>query len=104
MIGAFMGTGAAAPTNQGASGSVGVEDNIPSSQQGNNKRQFLANLLGGGAGGNKGTKAVGPPEAGVAAAAGAGAASGLPTCADDGTITMTFRQVSHTLFSTPDLF
>lgn len=99
MIGAFMGTGAAAPTNQGASGSVGVEDNIPASQQGNNKRQFLANLLGGGAGG-KGTKAEGPPEAGVAAAAGAGATSGLPTCADDGTITMTFRQVSPRLFST----
>jgi hypothetical protein len=94
MIGAFMG-GAAAPTNQGASGGVGVEDDIPASQQGATKRQFLAGLFGGGAGGGKGVKAVGPPEAGVAAAAGAGAASGLPTCADDGTITMTFRQINQ---------
>jgi hypothetical protein len=99
MIGAFMGAGTAPPANQGASGSVGVEDNI---QQ---KRQLLGGLFGGGKGGNAGAtglggllggggkKSSGPPEAGVAAAMGAGASTGLPTCADDGTVTMTLRQV-----------
>jgi hypothetical protein len=104
MIGAFMGAGAAPPANQGASGSVGVEDNI---QQ---KRQLLGGLLGGlgggkagGAGatgiggllGGGGAKSSGPPEARVAAAVGAGASTGLPTCADDGTVTMTFRQINQ---------
>jgi hypothetical protein len=109
MVGAFMGQGAAPPANNGASGSVGVEDNI---QQPGQKRQFLGGLLGGGAGkagaaggaagatgiagllGGGGDKVNGPPEARVAAAVGQGAASGLPTCADDGTVTMTMRQVS----------
>jgi hypothetical protein len=103
MIGAFMGAGAAPPANQGASGSVGVEDNI---QQ---KRQLLGGLFGGGgkgAGGagatgiggllgGGGDKTSGPPEARVAAAVGAGASSGLPTCADDGTVTMTLRQINQ---------
>lgn len=108
MIGAFMGNGNAPPVNQGASGSVGVEDKIE--QQGQ-KRQLLGGLLGGnrggaagGAGGatgiagllgGGGSKSNGPPEAGVAAATGAGASSGLPTCADDGTVTMTLRQVRY---------
>lgn len=110
MIGAFMGQGAAPPANQGASGSVGVEDNI---QQAQKKRQFLAGLLGGGAGGaggkggnagatgiagllgGGGAKSNGPPEARVAAATGAGSSSGLPTCADDGTVTMTLRQINQ---------
>lgn len=119
MISAFMGAGAAPPTNNGASGGVGVEDDIPQSAQAqgrnragaqNNRRQFLGGLFGGGAGGNGGgagatgiagilggggTKAVGPPEAGVAAAQGAGATSGMPTCADDGTVTMTLRQINQ---------
>ena len=115
MIAAFMGSGAAPPTNQGASGSVGVEDNIPQNAQGRGgagarRRQLLGGLFGGGgggAGGNAGatgiagllggggTKAEGPPEAGVAAAQGAGATSGLPTCADDGTVTMTLRQINQ---------
>ena len=118
MVAAFMGTGtgAAPPTNQGASGSVGVEDNIPQDAQGRDgagarRRQLFGGLFGGGgaggAGGNAGatgitgllggggTKAEGPPEARVAAAAGAGASSGLPTCADDGTVTMTLRQVNQ---------
>lgn len=115
MIAAFMGSGAAPPTNQGASGSVGVEDNI---QQPDQKRQFfggrfggnrdnaddaagagngggiLGGLLGGlTGGGGSGEKVTGPPEARVAAVQGAGATSGLPTCADDGTVTMTLRQV-----------
>jgi hypothetical protein len=115
MVSAFMGQGAAPPANQGASGSVGVEDNI---QQPGQKRQFLGGLLGGGAGGGAGgaaggaagatgiagllggggDKSNGPPEARVAAAVGAGSASGLPTCADDGTVTMTLRQVIFPLF------
>jgi hypothetical protein len=118
MIAAFMGTGAAAapPTNQGASGAVGVEDNIPNMAAGQKKRQFLGGLLGGlgggagGAGGaagggggatgiagllgGGGAKAEGPPETAVAAAAGQGATSGLPTANADGTVDMTFRQVS----------
>ncbi|EUC38552.1 hypothetical protein COCCADRAFT_82842 [Bipolaris zeicola 26-R-13] len=124
MVGAFMGSGAAPPANQGASGSVGVEDDIPQNAGAQNanaqrKRQFLSNLLGGlgggkggagaggaagGAGGatgiaglfgGGGDKVNGPPEARVAAAAGAGATGGLPTCADDGTVTMTLRQINQ---------
>jgi hypothetical protein len=37
----------------------------------------------------------GSTEQGVAKAAGTGATSGMPTCADDGTITMTFHQVNQ---------
>lgn len=37
----------------------------------------------------------GTTETGVKAATGAGATSGLPTCADDGTVTMTFHQVNQ---------
>lgn len=111
MVAAFMGTGAAAsapPTNQGASGATGVEDNIPQNAQ---RRQLLGGLLGGGKGkgaaggggatgvagllGGGGTKAEGAPESGVAAAAGTGATSGLPTAADDGTVDMTFRQINQ---------
>ncbi|KAI4662769.1 hypothetical protein J4E85_008273 [Alternaria conjuncta] len=111
MVGAFMGQGAAPPANNGASGSVGVEDNIQ--QAGQRKRQFLSGLLGGGAGGaggaggkagatgiagllgGGGDKVNGPPESRVAAAVGAGATSGMPTCADDGTVTMTLRQINQ---------
>ncbi|KAF1844747.1 uncharacterized protein K460DRAFT_405032 [Cucurbitaria berberidis CBS 394.84] len=106
MVGAFMGAGAAPPANNGASGSVGVEDNIPQNAQ---KRQLLAGLFGGGggAGGNAGATGIkgllggggdkvnGPPEARIAAAQGAGQSSGLPTCADDGTVTMTLRQINQ---------
>ncbi|RYN38036.1 hypothetical protein AA0112_g4241 [Alternaria arborescens] len=107
MVGAFMGQGAAPPANSGASGSVGVEDNI---QQPGQKRQFLGGLFGGGAGGagggagatgiagllgGGGDKVNGPPEARVAAAVGQGASGGLPTCADDGTVTMTLRQINQ---------
>lgn len=44
-------------------------------------------------GGSKTAK--GTSESGVAAAAGTGQESGLPTCSDDGTITMTFHQVNQ---------
>ncbi|KAH9878777.1 hypothetical protein IAQ61_002051 [Plenodomus lingam] len=115
MLAAFMGNGAAPPANSGASGSVGVEDNIPQSARGQagQKRQLLAGLLGGGRNGGKkggaaagatgiagllgggGDKVDGPPEARVAAAMGAGASTGLPTCAEDGTVTMTLRQINQ---------
>jgi hypothetical protein len=65
------------------------------------KRGLLDALTGGGgaaAGGagaaSAGTKSTGT-EGGVAKAAGTGATSGLPTTADDGTITMTFHQVNQ---------
>ncbi|KAF2748449.1 cell surface protein [Sporormia fimetaria CBS 119925] len=105
MISAFMGNGAAPPANQGASGSVGVEDNIRQ-----RKRQFFGGRFGRNRGGNGdsagatglaglfgggGQEVDGPPESRVAAAQGAGASSGLPTCSDDGTVTMTLRQINQ---------
>ncbi|KAK2058325.1 hypothetical protein LY76DRAFT_593384 [Colletotrichum caudatum] len=56
-------------------------------------RQGLAGLFGGGK--TQGKKQNGPPEARVAASAGVGASDGMPTCADDGTISMTFRQINQ---------
>lgn len=105
MINNFMGD-ATAPTNNGTG--VGVEDNLSNTPVANRAggsgnqgkrgisvaRQFLSNLLGGLGGGGQGDKNDGPPETAVAATAGDGASRGLPTCADDGTITMTYRQVS----------
>ena len=93
MISNFMGDGVA-PTNDGANSSVGVEDNIRGAKANDKTRRRrqlsgLAGLFGGG-----GSKSNGPAESGVAASRGAGASEGLPTCADDGTITMTYRQVS----------
>ncbi|KAF2670326.1 hypothetical protein BT63DRAFT_454514 [Microthyrium microscopicum] len=76
----------------------------------NNKRQLdqLLGGLGGGAGAaGKGNAAgagaasagqktaKGTKEQGVSKAAGSGASSGMPTSADDGTITMTFHQVNQ---------
>ncbi|KAF2875788.1 MAS1 protein [Massariosphaeria phaeospora] len=122
MVAAFMGSGNA-PTNKGAASGVGVEDNIQvpnrkrqlfgglfgggaaggaagagaagkaSAAGGAGGLGGLGGLLGGG--GGAGTKAEGPPESGVAAAAGQGATSGLPTCGDDGTVSMTFRQINQ---------
>ncbi|TDZ24826.1 hypothetical protein C8034_v012438 [Colletotrichum sidae] len=98
MINNFMG-GGAAPKNNGAASGVGVEDNIPNKAAKRAElhvRQGLAGLFGGGAAGkNQGKKGNGPPEARVAATAGMGASQGMPTCADDGTISMTFRQINQ---------
>ncbi|KAH7132666.1 hypothetical protein B0J11DRAFT_522257 [Dendryphion nanum] len=88
-IASFMGTGAGAGAATAA---------------GNTKRQLLGGLLGGGKGKGKGNGAAagagtktakGTTENGVAAAAGQGASAGLPTTADDGTVTMTFHQVNQ---------
>ncbi|RYP52110.1 hypothetical protein DL768_002660 [Monosporascus sp. mg162] len=101
MIRTFM-SGAAAPTNDGPTDSVGVEDNIDEGrlqggQSGNGGifgRQFgggfLSGLFGGG-----GQETETAEETIVAASAGQGATAGLPTCADDGSITMTFRQINQ---------
>lgn len=105
MIANFMGQ-SSAPTNKGAASSAGVEDDLSGLKgaQGagagdEKKRGLLDGLFGGGAGGDaatsKGTKSSQPQEQSVAASAGEGTTSGLPTCADDGSITMTFRQINQ---------
>ncbi|KAF1951228.1 hypothetical protein CC80DRAFT_212779 [Byssothecium circinans] len=84
-IATFMGTGAGASPAGAAAPAT--------------KRQLLGGKKGkakGAGAASDGTKtAAGTTEAGVAAAAGSGASSGLPTTADDGTITMTFHQVNQ---------
>ncbi|KAI0448381.1 cell surface protein [Xylaria acuta] len=100
MISSFM-DGASAPTNKGAASSSGVEDDLSGLKGAKqNKRGILGDLLGGltgggGAADSKGTKSEQAVENSVAAAAGQGASSGLPTCSDDGSITMTFRQINQ---------
>ncbi|GAP87788.1 putative cell surface protein [Rosellinia necatrix] len=96
MIAAFMG-GASAPTNNGAASAAGVEDDLSALKGKTNKRGVLDGLLGGltGGGNNQGVKSDKPAENSVAAASGQGLASGMPTCADDGSITMTFRQINQ---------
>jgi len=91
-ISTFMGSGT------GASAAA-------TSGQATKREAQLAALLGGGKGAGKagaagaaasGSKtAKGSTEQGVAKAAGTGATKGLPTTADDGTITMTFHQVNQ---------
>lgn len=65
----------------------------------------LKGLLGGGGGDNAGKDSTVATESNVAASAGQGATSGLPTCADDGTIELVYHQVcpplSHPLVSLP---
>ncbi|KAI0393927.1 cell surface protein [Xylariaceae sp. FL0594] len=105
MISNFMGA-ATAPTNKGAASSSGVEDDLSalkgisgndSNSNKTKKRGFFGDLFNNitGGGGNKGTKSNQAAETAVAASAGKGAQSGLPTCADDGSITMTFRQINQ---------
>jgi len=102
MISNFMG-GATAPTNKGAASSSGVEDDLSALKgatgKGNNKAKkrglfgdLLSNITGGG---GKGTKSEQASETAVAASAGKGTESGLPTCSDDGSVTMTFRQINQ---------
>lgn len=122
MINVFMGNAAASTigTNSANSG-VGVEDDLSAARKNDDKkrsskmraRQFnlggLLGGLGGGAGGGAGgllggltggggaaagVKSAGAPESLVASTAGTGAETGLPTANEDGTVDMTFRQVS----------
>ncbi|KAF2972564.1 hypothetical protein GQX73_g965 [Xylaria multiplex] len=97
MIANFM-DGAGAPTNKGAASSAGVEDDLSALKGAKqNKRGVIGDLLSGitGGGDNKGTKSEQAVEKSVAASAGEGSTSGLPTCSDDGSITMTFRQINQ---------
>lgn len=118
MIAAFMGGNNAVPVNNGTG--TGVEDNIPNNigdaakhrrnaartarraaqrQHSTSKRQFgklLGGLLGGGGGNDaKGEKTEQPEETSVAASAGEGATSGLPTASDDGVVTVMYRQINQ---------
>ncbi|KAI0602931.1 hypothetical protein F4775DRAFT_531203 [Biscogniauxia sp. FL1348] len=101
MIQNFMGS-ATAPTNNGSSAATGVEDNLSGLSKAQNKRSryaprglgdLFSGLIGGGKG--AGSKTETAAETNVASTAGTGATSGLPTCADDGSITMTFRQINQ---------
>ncbi|KAL5441792.1 hypothetical protein PMIN06_009227 [Paraphaeosphaeria minitans] len=87
--GAGAGTGAKASTGAGAAAGAGSGSatgaGAATAGAATTKRQNT-----------KGTKTPkGTKENAVAASAGAGASSGLPTTADDGTITMTFHQVNQ---------
>lgn len=113
MINVFMGMTdpATLKTNSAASG-VGQEDDLSAAPKGvaddatagkkTARQNLLSGLLGGltggaGAGGGadaQGTKNTLPPETMVKSTAGAGTTSGLPTANTDGTVDMTFRQVS----------
>jgi hypothetical protein len=111
-IAMFMGTGAGAGAATAGS-ATGATAGAAGAQTAANKRGLLDALTGGkgkgagaataggaGAGGAAasadGTKTPkGTTEQGVAAAAGTGASTGLPTTADDGTISMTFHQVNQ---------
>ncbi|KAM0282098.1 hypothetical protein ACHAO9_010419 [Fusarium lateritium] len=107
MISSFLdgGNGAAAnvPTNNGTNAGVGVEDDLSNLSQNRNNRQkkrqlggFLGGLFGGGGrGGGGGNKNEQPEETSVAATAGEGANSGLPTASDNGEVTLTYRQVNQ---------
>lgn len=111
-----MSGGNNAPTNNGASGAAGVEDDLSGlkgaagGNRNNNsarKRQIadlFKGILGGGGDGNGKTGLAGLAGGGgkknnfkaetlVADTAGDGATSGLPTADDNGEISMVFRQV-----------
>jgi hypothetical protein len=117
MISNFLGSGNGAanvPTNNGTAAGVGVEDdlsNIPAGRNNNNKEKkrqlggFLGGLFGGGRGGaGGGDKNETPEETSVAATAGEGANSGLPTASDNGEVTLTYRQVRHILSNLYDAY
>jgi hypothetical protein len=81
MVGIFM-NGAAANTSAAVEAREIHENNL--------RMMALSPRAGGG------TKTpAGVKEAGVAASTGAAASKGLPTCAEDGTVTMTFHQVNQ---------
>ncbi|UNI13317.1 hypothetical protein JDV02_000073 [Purpureocillium takamizusanense] len=113
MVNAFM-SGTSAPTNKGKESSVGQEDDLSGlagltglkgiGQRSNeeSKRQLgglLGGLLGGNGGGrgggNAGTKSNKAAETMVAATAGNGQTQGMPTCSDNGEVTITYRQINQ---------
>lgn len=116
LISSFMGSGTKVPVNNGTG--TGQEDDIPdnigqkvrrarrrayyrrSAAHRVQRRQlggFLGGLLGGGGDktDSKGVKTEEPEEVSVAAAAGDGATSGLPTASDDGVVTLKYRQINQ---------
>lgn len=95
-ISTFMGTGASSAGASSAAPSAKAAAGGAKAGAAKANARGLLDALTGGAGGGDGTKTPkGTVEGGVAKAAGTGATSGLPTCADDGTITMTFHQVNQ---------
>ncbi|KAF5681237.1 hypothetical protein FHETE_26 [Fusarium heterosporum] len=106
MISNFLGAGngaASVPTNNGTNAGVGVEDDLrdlPQNRQNRIKREKrqLRNLFGGlfgGGGQGQGEKTETTEETSVAATAGEGSTSGLPTASDNGEVTMTYRQINQ---------
>ncbi|CEI59968.1 unnamed protein product [Fusarium venenatum] len=102
MIANFLGASGSnnVPTNNGSDAGVGVEDDLSGLNRGRNnnkqrrqqKRQLgnlLGGLFGGGGRGGNGDKADLPDESSVAATAGEGATSGLPTCSENADIDAT---------------
>jgi hypothetical protein len=105
-----MGSGKASALGRNKAGPVDAAAAISTFMGGAATKRQLSALLGGLGGGKAGggaaaggagtatkgqSTAKGAKETGVAAAAGSGASSGLPTTSDDGTITMNFRQVNQ---------
>jgi hypothetical protein len=119
VIARYMGGSNVAPTNNGASGATGQEDDLSGLPAGAGRRnderkrqlgQLFGGLLGGigggagGAGGNGATGLAGltggggdkndfAQESMVADTAGSGATQGMPTADDNGVISMVYRQV-----------
>lgn len=119
-IARFMGTSQTAPTNNGASGSVGQEDDLSGLPAGAAKRheerkrqlgKLFGGLLGGGGGdgdkgaatgiggllggGGDGKKSNFPAETMVADTAGMGSTQGLPTSDNSGVVSMVYRQINQ---------
>jgi hypothetical protein len=100
----FMGTGAAPSVNKGASGAVGVEDDLSglataAQRRDEHKRQVgklfstIANLPVIGTLGLGGTPKSYPVETLNADMRGKGAESGLPTADEKGVVNLVYRQV-----------
>ncbi|GJN69727.1 hypothetical protein PLIIFM63780_000075 [Purpureocillium lilacinum] len=89
LLGGLLGGGAGGNGGNGAKGNGGNGGGAAGGLGG------LLGGLGGGAGGNAGTKSNKPVENMVAATAGKGQAQGLPTCSDNGEVTITYRQINQ---------
>nr|AEO79890.1 Magas1 protein [Metarhizium acridum] len=120
MASSFMGGADAAkvPSNNGASGATGQEDDLSELQKQRQQRReeekrqlgqllggggkanggggLLGGLLGGAGGGaGAGKKNNAAPESMVADTAGEGSSKGLPTADENGEVTMVFRQINQ---------
>ncbi|KAJ6783019.1 hypothetical protein PWT90_01841 [Aphanocladium album] len=108
VLNAFMGRGNDAPTNKGASGAAGYEDDLSglSKQQRQQRREEhmnemrdmfsgLFNLPGVGVLGLGGKPNDYPKETIVGDMYGQGEANGLPTSDDDGNINLVYRQINQ---------